>query len=296
MRNSIKSGIIFYSMVSLVDSSTAFAEQITEIEDLKSNDILFDVFRNDLALTKSQLDKQRGGFINKNGFKISIGFEKVVVVNGKLEAKSQFFIPLNNTTEQNTDQFKGLAVAMAALQERLGQKDSDIKGNHTPDELDNVTDTLNSLTNSLSALGTSATTPQPSTFTLTTGTKSGGDNYTDALLSMLSVGQSLLDTGSVATPSTSTPQGTQLTTIENPENIPTSGPISDDLIVNSGSNNQLTATPNYSDSMTSVVMNSQDSSLIQSFQLLNIKIDNLGQYRSKSINELVLPQIIHSLR
>jgi len=47
--------------------------------------------------------------------------------------------------------------------------------------------------------------------------------------------------------------------------------------------------------MSSFIMNAKDNALIQSIQVLNVKVDNMGEYRNKSLNALLLPQIIQSL-
>ena len=267
------------------------------------NSISF-LFQDYTALTHEQLDQQRGGFIDKSGFKISLGFEKVVVVNGQLQTQSRFYIPEIDLTSRNKHQMQDLATAMEALHERLNNPNNtnDITGNHsqselteTADEVGNIADNINNLTtntsNKNSPLTPSSTSIVPSTVSspttnkpgmspnLTTSQRTGEGDYTDALLSMLNGSQSTIESAA-----------SEL--VEDSH----SATISDDILVNSGSHNAITSAPSPSNSMSTVVMNSQDSALIQSFQMLNIRIDNLGAYRSKSINGLVLPQIIHSLR
>lgn len=249
MMNSITPHLI---LCSVFLSANGFAETTLQQVPVNNNvdqNALSEVFINNIALTRHQLDRQRGGFVSPNGFKISIGFEKVVVINGKLEAKSQFYIPALNLANQSNYEINELAAVMDALKDRL--EDQEINGNHSKNELAVVSDNIDGVANTLNDQLANASNQQDA-LTLTTGQRSGNGQYTDSLLSMLKGSQSLID--------------------------------------NAATNTYLP------DNLTTVVMNSQDSSLIQNFQLLNIKIDNLGQYRSRSVNALMLPQIIHSLR
>ncbi len=437
MNKSLKPGLLLYGAFSLTTPPLAHAQLNTAITPLPDVRDLSVIFKDYLPLTREQLDQQRGGFTTSKGLKISIGFESVVVLNGKVEAKSTFYIPQLNVKGNNKSDLKGLAVAMETLTDKLNGANGNIKGNHKPKDLINITESLESLSDNLA--GAASVTPPPSDITLTTGTKSGGQNHTDALLSMLSAGQSFFDTAEASTPtltpspvpvpvpvpvttsvpasaistpattpttvsapalintptvssipvmppiaavtptpavspnpdmtqapaaspateplvtpipsttqpiasatgptptissspntvayavpnplstvnvtpSTAQPANTAptLTTAQTPANnsntqttdvtvLPTTATestpqVANNVAVTSGNQNTLNATLDNPNTMSTVIMNTQDSALIQSFQMLNVKIDNLGQYRNKSVNALILPQIIHSLR
>lgn len=253
MFNSAKSQLILYSVFISANCMAEVNQQPYISSQIVSESSVSTIFKNSIALTRSQLDQQRGGFIDKSGFKISIGFEKVVVVNGRLEAKARFYIPELNLAKPNNNNVKDLALTMNTLREKLNKKEYD--GESTQAEQDAATGSINTVADTLKQ-PLPHTTEQHESTSLTTKQNLSDDDYTDALLSMLSSTQS-----STSAPSTASSTSTSLPT-----------------------------------TLTSVVMNTQDSSLIQSFQMLNIKIDNLGQYRSRSVNTLVLPQIINSLR
>lgn len=76
-------------------------------------------------LDNAVLDSQRGGFLDVEGFKVSIGLEKVLVVDGVMVARSRLVIPDINpraTVDAMIGQAMGdLDVAMSNLDEALGR-------------------------------------------------------------------------------------------------------------------------------------------------------------------------------
>lgn len=277
MFNKTRSQLVIYSVFISANCFAEIDQQPYATMQSISEESVSQIFKNSIALTRTQLDQQRGGFIDKSGFKISIGFEKIVVVNGKLEAKAQFYIPGLNLAKRDKNNVKDLALTMNALRERLNNKE--YKGDHTKSEQEVVSETVDTVATTLESQIPKAT-GQRETTNLTTKQNKSDERYTDALLSML---QSTQSSSEASASSPASGSGAGSATVTSPAATSPTGP-------------SPTVSTSLPTNLTSVVMNSTDSSLIQSFQMLNIKIDNLGQYRSRSVNSLMLPQIINSLR
>jgi len=222
------------------------------------------IFENEYRLTLTQLSKQRGGFTSPEGVKISIGFEQVTAVNGELKAISKLYIPsLDLRDPMNLSKIASYSLTIDAIKQAVEQYDHNIPGNLTPDELDTLTDHLETITDTLTDSYNSDLVP--TNIDLITRINNGDTQHTDDILSMLSMEQSMTNNLSGS--------------LNNSElNIPAS------------------FSPNLIENMSSFIMNAKDNALIQSIQVLNVKVDNMGKYRNKSLNEMLLPQIIQSLQ
>jgi len=260
------SGIVFFTIISIFQSSTACSEQIINTLNNTPSDVensLDAVFINEYQLTLAQLSKQRGGFISPDGFTVSIGFEQVTAINGELQAISKLSIPSIDLTDPvNLSNITSYSLTIDAIKEAIEQYDHTIPGNLTPEQLNELTDHLDTMSDTL----TDSANPDliPNTIDLITKINNGDGHHPDDILSMLS-----LELNMINLPSDS---------LNNPElNIPAS------------------FSPNLIDNMSSFIMNAKDNALIQSIQVLNVKVDNMGEYRNKSLNALLLPQIIQSL-
>jgi len=263
MKIIINSGVLVCAVLSIVHATNAYSEQILNAQNGMYSDIensLETVFENEYRLTLAQLSKQRGGFISPDGLKISIGFEQVTAINGELKTISKFNVPsLDLRDPVNLSKIASYSLTVDAIKEAIEQYDHTIPGNLTPDELNELTDHLNTMTGTLS--DSSEPDSIPDTIDLITKI----NNDTGGILSMLSMEQNMVN-------------------------------YSSDLLNNSELNTPVPFPPNLIENMSSFIMNAQNNALIQSIQVLNVKVDNMGEYRNKSLNTLLLPQIIQSLQ
>jgi len=266
MKIVVNSGILFGTVLSIIHASTAYSEQILSTQNNAYSDVessLDTVFENEYQLTLAQLSKQRGGFISPDGFKISIGFEQITAINGELKTISKFNVPsLDLRDPVNLSKIESYSLTIDSIREAIEQYDYTIPGNLTPGQLDELTDQLDTITGTL----TDSSNPDliPNTIDLITRINNGDAQHTDDILSMLSLEQNMI-------------------------NLP------GDSLNNSEFNSPVPFPPNLIENMSSFIMNTTDNALIQSIQVLNVKVDNMGEYRNKSLNALLLPQIIQSL-
>lgn len=251
--------LVFFSAISMLTYSTnTLAKSFSGIDKAASLNLTA------RQLTNEELDYQRGGFIDVEGFKVNIGLEKVVLIDGDVVAQSSLVIPnIKESVNQKVGQ------AMGKLNARMEKLDKDMA--QLKNSLDMVEDSLSDTQNSVGAGLTDA--QADAVAVISPAIAFGAKNVAKPLAGSSSATKVHNNTRSTAI----VPASSQLPQA----NIPV---------------NDMKATVLSMNDTTTVIQNSVDNRVIQSLQVINMELSNIARRKNSGIRSRLLPQLIHSAR
>lgn len=231
-------------------------------------------------LNIQQLDRLRGGFLDKSGFKIQIGLEKVVLVDGMVAARSRLVIPEFSARA-------GIDVAMA--------------------EMDQTMDSAFELMDQALTKAASDLSSQPLSEAQNEsigGLASEVDEVRSVVAPIANKASQAVRRASGFEVNSTVNERTILSSVDATESSLTSSQGTDALVNSSDIQSALQPSMMLEQGLTrvlqtnssTVVQNSADNRLIQTFDILNIELSNLTQGLGQKLNDKLLTQLMQYSR
>ncbi|GAB3105426.1 hypothetical protein G8770_13510 [Aestuariicella hydrocarbonica] len=231
-------------------------------------------------LTVQQLDRLRGGFLDKSGFKIQIGLEKVVLVDGMVAARSKLVIPEFNARA-------GIDVAMAEMDQTMDSAFELMDQALTKTARDLSSQPLNEAQHeSIGGLASEVDEVQSVVAPIAEKASQAVKQVSGFQVNSKVSERTILSSVG-ATQSSVKSAGGAPTLVDSSE---IQSALQPSMVLEQGLTQVLQT------NSSTVVQNSADNRLIQTFDILNIELSNLSQGLGQKLNDKLLTQLMQYSR